>query len=178
MLGAHGHDISAARCTESYRPRRPEESVLYTVMAGNLETFLARQQQRCRPVPVFVEREMRAFLECGVLACGFLRLFCDQCGRDKLVPLACKRRGFCPSCCGRRMADTAAHLVDRVFPLFRGRNSGNYSEQQTMPGDVMPEEQIADLRSLRSISVRTVYRHSLLGDYSVLRKAIKWSSAR
>ena len=23
---------------------------------------------------------------------------------------------FCPSCGGRRMADTAAHLVDRVFP--------------------------------------------------------------
>src|SRR5437867_3460700 len=37
-------------------------------MAGNLETFLARQQQRGRPVPVFVERSMRAFLECGVLA--------------------------------------------------------------------------------------------------------------
>ena len=25
-------------------------------------------------------------------------------------------RGFCPSCGGRRMADTAAHLVDRVLP--------------------------------------------------------------
>ena len=25
-------------------------------------------------------------------------------------------RAFCPSCGGRRMADTAAHLVDRVFP--------------------------------------------------------------
>jgi len=26
-------------------------------------------------------------------------------------------RGFCPSCTGRRMADTAARLVDNVFPL-------------------------------------------------------------
>ena len=26
------------------------------------------------------------------------------------------RRGFCPSCGGRQMADTAAHLVDRVLP--------------------------------------------------------------
>jgi hypothetical protein len=63
------------------------KSVLYTVMAGSLETFLARQQQRGLPVPVFVEREMRAFLEYGLLACGFLRLWCEQCGRDKLVPL-------------------------------------------------------------------------------------------
>jgi hypothetical protein len=66
--------------------------------------------------PQFVEREMRAFLECGVLACGFLRLKCQSCGKDKLLPLSCTGRAVCPSCCGRRMADTAAHLVDRVFP--------------------------------------------------------------
>ena len=47
---------------------------------------------------------------------GFLRVHCDACGFDRLVPFACKRRGFCPSCGGRRMADTAAHLVDYVFP--------------------------------------------------------------
>ena len=28
----------------------------------------------------------------------------------------CKRRGFCPSCGARRMAQTAAHLVDHVIP--------------------------------------------------------------
>ena len=38
------------------------------------------------------------------------------CGRDCFVPFSCKGRGFCSSCCGRRMADTAAHLVDRVLP--------------------------------------------------------------
>src|SRR5437879_2821614 len=29
---------------------------------------------------------------------------------------SCKRRGFCPSCGGRRMAELAAHLVDAVLP--------------------------------------------------------------
>jgi hypothetical protein len=67
-------------------------------------------------VPHFVEQELRALLRCGILAHGFLRLHCDDCGRDRLVPFSCKRRGFCPSCGGRRMADTAAHLVDRVLP--------------------------------------------------------------
>jgi hypothetical protein len=33
-----------------------------------------------------------------------------------LVALSCKGRGFCPSCAGRRMADTAARLVDSVLP--------------------------------------------------------------
>jgi ribosomal protein S27E len=51
-----------------------------------------------------------------VLAHGFLRLHCDDCGHDRLVAFSCKRRGFCPSCGGRRMADTAAHLVDHVLP--------------------------------------------------------------
>jgi hypothetical protein len=35
---------------------------------------------------------------------------------EKLVVFSCKRRGFCPSCGGRRMAQTAAHLVDHILP--------------------------------------------------------------
>jgi Transposase zinc-binding domain/Putative transposase len=45
---------------------------------------------------------------------GFLR--CAECAHEKLVAFPCKRRGFCPSCGARRMAETAAHLVDRVIP--------------------------------------------------------------
>ena len=90
--------------------------MLYQVAAQHLETFLARAEQRDRPVPRFVVRELRGFLDCGVLARGFLRVHCDDCGRDRLVAFSCKARGVCPSCGGRRMADTAAHLVDRVLP--------------------------------------------------------------
>ena len=100
----------------AYCPRNPQESILYDVVAEQLETFLERQHHRDRVVPRFVERELRSFLECGVLAHGFLRVHCDACRLDRVVPFSCKRRGFCPSCGGRRMADTAAHLVDRVFP--------------------------------------------------------------
>jgi hypothetical protein len=53
-----------------YIPRRPEETVLYRVVAGHLETFLTRQQDRERPTPKFVEREFRSFLECGIPAYG------------------------------------------------------------------------------------------------------------
>ena len=60
--------------------------------------------------------ELRGFLRCGILAHGFVRVHCDGCGLDRVVAFSCKGRGFCPSCGGRRMADTAAHLVDRVLP--------------------------------------------------------------
>ena len=32
------------------------------------------------------------------------------------MAFSCKRRGWCPSCMGRRMVDTAARLVDEVLP--------------------------------------------------------------
>jgi len=32
------------------------------------------------------------------------------------VAFSCRRRGVCPSCNAQRMAETAAHLVDHVFP--------------------------------------------------------------
>ncbi|MBL8342835.1 MAG: transposase, partial [Rubrivivax sp.] len=67
-------------------------------------------------LPQFVKDEFDAFLKRGILAHGFLRLRCGDCGHDKLVAFSCKRRGFCPSCCARRMAQTAAHLVDQVIP--------------------------------------------------------------
>src|SRR5262249_29400323 len=43
-------------------------------------------------------------------------LGCDTCHHALLVPCSGKRRGFCPSCAGRRMAQTAAHLVACVIP--------------------------------------------------------------
>ena len=107
---------SGSNDKNEYRPRNPEDSLLYRTIAGHLETFLARQRERGREVPQFVEREMRAYLSCGILACGFLRLKCESCGKDRLLPLSCKGRSVRPSCCGRRMVDTAAHLVGRVFP--------------------------------------------------------------
>ncbi|MBA3591953.1 MAG: transposase zinc-binding domain-containing protein [Methylibium sp.] len=67
-------------------------------------------------LPQFIKDEFDAFLECGILAHGFLRLRCVDCGHDKLLAFSCKRRGFCPSCGARRMSQTAAHLIDHVIP--------------------------------------------------------------
>jgi hypothetical protein len=66
------HRHAAARGAEAqrYTPRRPEEGVLYQLVQAELETFLARAHARERPVPRFVERELRAFLGCGILAHG------------------------------------------------------------------------------------------------------------
>jgi hypothetical protein len=53
----------------AYHPRNPEENPIYGVVSGNLETFLTRHRED-RSVPGFVEKELRDFLGCGVLARG------------------------------------------------------------------------------------------------------------
>jgi hypothetical protein len=62
------------------------------------------------------KRSSGPFLRCGILCFGFARARCTACGHGFLIGFSCKGRGVCPSCNGRRMAQTAAHLVDRVIP--------------------------------------------------------------
>ena len=50
----------------------------------------------------FVEREFREFLHCGVLARGFIRVHCDACGLDRLVPFSCKKERFAIPVAGAR----------------------------------------------------------------------------
>jgi hypothetical protein len=88
------------------------------VIADHLETFLASldADPDATGLPAYVEREFYDYLQCNILAHSFLRLGCDTCKHEMLLAFSCKRRGFCPSCAGRRMAQTAAHLVERVIP--------------------------------------------------------------
>ena len=91
--------------------------MLYRLVQQHAATFFAQAEAAAgADLPQFVKDEFDAFLECGILAHGFLRLHCGDRGHDKLVAFSCKRRGFCPSCGARRMAQTAAHLVDHVIP--------------------------------------------------------------
>src|SRR5690606_12784525 len=66
--------------------------------------------------PSYVVDELRSFVKCGLPEFGFAMFVCGSCHGEHIVGLSCKGRGFCPSCTGRRMAETAAHLSDHVFP--------------------------------------------------------------
>jgi hypothetical protein len=72
-------------------------------------------------LPRHVEREFEAYLGCGDAAQGFAWLECGSCKHHRLVLFSCKTRGFCPSCGGRRMAEGAANLVDKVIPHMATR---------------------------------------------------------
>ena len=97
--------------SQDYAPRRPEQTVLYRAVAGNLRTLQALGELEGKNLPGYVAEEFDAFLRCGILAYGFLRLSCEDCRFERLLAFSCKKRGFCTSCGGRRMVESAAHLV-------------------------------------------------------------------
>jgi hypothetical protein len=113
-VGAHPGTIAAS----PYERRAPERTVLYEALQEHWRSFVADLEASAESpaLPAFVVAEIEAFLRCGILAHGFVLARCGDCGWARPVAFSCKRRGFCPSCIGRRMADFAAHLVDRVMP--------------------------------------------------------------
>ena len=116
-MQAVSRSCPAERACGSYVRREPEKSVLHVIVREHLETFFAVvREERGKDLPYYVENELRRYLDCGILARGFLRVVCTRCGDEMLVAYSCKCRGACPSCSARRMCGSAAHLVDHVLP--------------------------------------------------------------
>jgi ribosomal protein S27E len=105
----------AVQQIEQYKRHRPETTLLYQLIKRYYPDFNANLAEQGRHLPKYVEREFDEFLRCGRLEHGFLRVVCGDCKHEKLLAFSCKRRGFCPSCGARRMAESAALLVDDVL---------------------------------------------------------------
>ena len=53
-----------------YERHKSEQTLLHEVVRKQLESLLAQAREQGAPVARFVERELRAYLDCGVLARG------------------------------------------------------------------------------------------------------------
>lgn len=91
-----------------YKPRRPQASPLFRLVADHLhrpqtvyDERFACEHGPWRPV---VARVAEKFLACGVLDHGFARIRCDDCAHEYLLAFSCKCRYFCPSCHAKRLA--------------------------------------------------------------------------
>ncbi len=111
-----GRDASTGDGAPVYARHRPERTLLYQLVQEYYPAFKAHLAAQGTALPGYVQQEFEGYLECGRLEHGFLRVRCDSCHAEHLVAFSCKRRGFCPSCGARRMVESAALLVDEVFP--------------------------------------------------------------
>jgi len=109
---------------ELYQRHRTEQTLLYRIVEQHYPPFVTHVARQERPLPDSVQREFDDYLRCGRLEHGFLRVHCDICHAYHLVAFSCKRRAFCPSCAARRMVESAALLVDEVFPEQPARQWG------------------------------------------------------
>jgi ribosomal protein S27E len=111
-----GREASAGGGAFHYARHRPERTLLYQLVEEYYPAFVSHLAAEGRELPGYIQREFKEYLKCGRLEHGFLRVRCDSCHAEHLVAFSCKRRGFCPSCGARRMAESAALLLDEVFP--------------------------------------------------------------
>jgi hypothetical protein len=115
MDAAVKHAVPTPRC---YQRRRPERTLWYRIVQTHFETWLALLTgQGDESPPAHVEQAFRRYLDCGILANGFARAHCDECGHDFLIAFSCKGRGVCPSCNTRRMAIRRQKTEDRTQSL-------------------------------------------------------------
>ncbi len=63
----------------------PETMLLYQLVEQHYPAFRVLRAAADRPLPDYPQQEFDAYLKCGRLAEGFLRVRCEQCHAEKLV---------------------------------------------------------------------------------------------
>ena len=111
---------AATRCpAPSYQPRRSHETPLYALVLDHHEKFEScyeeRYASRYGALRAEVVDAFRGFLDCGVLAHGFLRVRCRGCGYEMQVPWSCKRATICPGCGQRRSLEFGQYVDEAVL---------------------------------------------------------------
>jgi hypothetical protein len=70
-----------------YARHRPESTLLYRLVEQHYPAFRELRAESGRPLPEYVEQEFEAYLKCGRLEHGFLRVRCEECHAEKLAAL-------------------------------------------------------------------------------------------
>ena len=99
----------------TYKRHRPEQTLLYQLVERHYPECIEQLSCHGKSLPRHVAKEFEELLKYGRLEHGCLRVVCDDCKHEKPVAFSCKRRGFCPSCGARRMAESTKLLVDDVL---------------------------------------------------------------
>ena len=99
-----------------YERHRPEK--LYSTRSSGSITrgFLSIWKTREPHCPSMSSASLKTFFNVVVWKMDLFELSVRIAKHERLVAFSCKRRGFCPSCGARRMAESSALLIDEVLP--------------------------------------------------------------
>jgi hypothetical protein len=104
---------------QHYKRRQPETSVLYQIVYHSRDDLEYQWESRFQhEYGVFrdeVTKTLDEYLNCGILAHGAARVYCDGCKYSLLIAFSCKRRGVCPSCGAKRAVKFSEHIYNEVI---------------------------------------------------------------
>lgn len=119
---------STKNSLQHYRRRTPEQTQLYRVVYHGRDELSRVWEERFQETYGVLRDEVLTtfdeYLNCGLLAHGAARVYCDACKHSLLVAFSCKKRGLCPSCGAKRAVKFGEHLYDSVLEKVPHRHCG------------------------------------------------------
>lgn len=119
---------STKNSLQHYRRRTPEQTQLYRVVYHGRDELSRVWEERFQSTYGVLRDEVLTtfdeYLNCGLLAHGAARVYCDTCKHSLLVAFSCKKRGLCPSCGAKRAVKFGEHLYDSVLEKVPHRHCG------------------------------------------------------
>ncbi|QKK01921.1 MAG: hypothetical protein HND55_04145 [Pseudomonadota bacterium] len=73
-----------------YQRHYPEQTLLYQIVERHYPAFVEHLADAGKQLPGHVRQAFDAYLQCGRLEHGFLRLRCDTCHAEHLLAFSCK----------------------------------------------------------------------------------------
>ena len=94
--------------------------MLFRVALAEWSAFVRRIEAGECEVPRFCMGEVESFLRCGILAHGFARVHCGDCGADDAVTFSCKDCAFIVPVardgrCGELLSAVPAHSCQMML---------------------------------------------------------------
>ena len=101
-----------------YQRHQPENTLLYRIVERYYPEFTIYLAEQGAILPRYVQREFEAYLTCGRLEHGFLRVQCNNCLAEHLVAFSCKCRGLLRASCPPPSALRACRRQFKSLPAI------------------------------------------------------------
>ena len=169
----------AAAAAVLYRPR-PASNQLKDLVEDQLEVLLRVWDERFRETSGPLYRRARTvlegFLRCGDFHFGFVRLKCcnPKCPKktERILPFACRGRGFCPSCGQKRALVWAERMVDEVLPIVPYRQLVFTIPRNLRRAFLFDRSLYGDFCRIAYASTRDFLRRQAAGQFYRVEKAV------
>ncbi|WP_407244113.1 transposase zinc-binding domain-containing protein [Klebsiella michiganensis] len=113
VAGGRPAGIGILVVTRATDPSKPFSIRSLTSITRHSLRLWQSRERNCRAM---CNGNLKNFSNAGGWSMAFYGFAASLAHAEHLVAFSCKRRGFCPSCGARRMAESAALLVDEVLP--------------------------------------------------------------